>query len=209
MLWNMSSWEAASPSVGDCTTGVQRARKAVVEGEGGQCRATKRPHTATTRFPLCCSRKALDVRISLTKVTSAGKQTVQSGSGAPSLCSQQGWPWLSNRSQGPEQSGKIHEMPAEASLTPARLLLGKEELLVHIVSHLSIQDVKDRVPLGKQLHLTKRGLPSGTVPVSVGPGWHRGCRACWSHSPASAGAACCACNKGTRMGMGTVTANAQ
>lgn len=203
MLWNTSSWEAASPSVGDCTTGVQRARKAVLEGEGGQRSATKRPHTATTRFPPCCSRKALDVRISLTKVTSAGKQR---GSGAP--CSQQGRPWLSNHSQGPEQGGKSHEMPVQVSLTPARLLLGKEELLVHILSHSPIQDVKDRVPLGEQLHLTKRGCPqrlclsrwalAGTVgaqPAAV--------------SPAPAGAACCACSKGTRMGVGTMTANAQ
>lgn len=107
------------------------------------------------------------------------------------------------------QGSKIHEMASEASLTRARLLPGKEELLVHILSRSPIQDVKDRVPLGEQLHLTNRGLPSETVPVSVGPGCHRGCTACWSHSPASAGAACRAGNEGTRLGTGTVTANAQ
>lgn len=179
----------------------------MVEGEGGHCRATKRPHTATTRLPPCCSRKALDVRISLTKVTSAGKHIVQSGSGAPSLCFQQDWACSGITAKG--QGSKIHEMASEASLTPARLLPGKEELLVHILSHSPIQDVKDCVPLGEQLHLTNRGLPSETVPVSVGPGCHRGCTACWSHSPASAGAACRAGNEGTRMGTGTVTANAQ
>lgn len=89
VLWNGSSWEPASPSAGNRTTGVQRARKAIVEEKGGQRRAVKRPRTATGRFPLCCSRKALDVRISLTNVTSAGKQVIQSQSGL--LCSQQGW----------------------------------------------------------------------------------------------------------------------
>lgn len=83
VLWNRWSWEPASPSAGKHATGVQRARKAVVEGEAGQRRAVKRPRTATARFPPCCSRKALDVRISLTNVTSAGKQTSQSWSGAP------------------------------------------------------------------------------------------------------------------------------
>lgn len=82
VLWNRSSWEPASPSAGNCATGVQKARKAAVEGEAGQCRAMKRPRTATARFPWCCSLKALDVRISLTNVTSVGKQTGQSRSGA-------------------------------------------------------------------------------------------------------------------------------
>lgn len=89
VLWNSSSSEPASPSAGNRTTGVQRARKAAVEEKGGQRRAMKRPRTATGRFPLCCSRNALDVRISLTNVTSAGKQAIQSRSGV--LCSQQGW----------------------------------------------------------------------------------------------------------------------
>lgn len=134
MLWNRSSWEPASSSAGNRATGVQRARKAAVEGEAGQRRAVKRPHTATARFPPCCSRKALDVRISLTNVTSAGKQTTWSGSGAPSLLSQQGWPWFSDRShEGPEQGGSICEMPAEASLTPAGLLMGEEELLACVL----------------------------------------------------------------------------
>jgi len=93
VLWNRSSWEPASPSAGSCATGVQRARKA--EGEAGQHRAVKRPRTAMARFPPCCSRKALEVRISLTNVTSAGRQTGRSGSGAPSLRSRQGQPWLS------------------------------------------------------------------------------------------------------------------
>lgn len=131
VLWNRWSWEPASPSAGKHATGVQRARKAVVEGEAGQRRAVKRPRTATARFPPCCSRKALDVRISLTNVTSAGKQTSQlvRGSHPP-----QGWPWLSDHShEGPEQDSSTCEMPAEASLTPAGLLLGEEELLACVL----------------------------------------------------------------------------
>lgn len=135
VLWNRSSWEPASPSAGNRATGVQRARKAAVEGEAGQRRAVKRPRTATARFPPCCSRKALDVRISLTNVTSAGIQAGRCGSGAPSLCSQRSWPWRSDCSHaGPEQGGSICEMPAEASLTPAGLLLGKEEFLACVLT---------------------------------------------------------------------------
>lgn len=37
---------------------------------------------------------------------------------------------------------------------------------MHILPCSPIQDVKDRVPLGKQLHLTKRRLPSETVCLS-------------------------------------------
>lgn len=67
-------------------------------------------------------------------------------------------------------------MTAPAFLTPARLLLGKEELLANVFMCLPIQDVKDCVPLGKQLHLIKRGLLWCTVPAPVGcslaPGTH-------------------------------------
>lgn len=97
-------------------------------------------------------------------------------------------------------------MPAEASLTPARLLPGKEELLVHILSHSPIQDVKDRVTLGEQLHLTKRGCPQRLCLAGI-----VGAQPAVGARPAGATAQhlCCECNKGTSTGMGTVSASAQ
>lgn len=47
VLWNKLSWEPALLSAGNHMTGVQRARKAAVEGEAGQHKAVKRPCTAT------------------------------------------------------------------------------------------------------------------------------------------------------------------
>lgn len=78
---------------------------------------------------------------------------------------------------------------------------------MHILSHSAIQDVKDSVPLGQQLHLTKKGLPSDCACLS-GP-W----LALWVHSLLEPQPTVCwgsvLCCDPTRMGMRTVTATAQ
>lgn len=60
-------------------------------------------------------------------------------------------------------------MTVPVFLTSARLLLGEEELLAHVLMCLPIQDVEDGVSLGKQLHLIKRGLLWWTEPALVEP----------------------------------------
>lgn len=82
------------------------------------------------------------------------------------------WPCSPPRWPQRAQAGQFLRDPSPAasrspSLTPAWLLLGQEELLAHILPRSPLQDVKDRVPLGEELHLGGE-LSSRSVPAPVG-----------------------------------------